>query len=367
MMVSMEMRALPRGAAGVALLRTAGAASTERGSSIAVRCRGTVAPRRADDGRPVADEPPNGEHPGSMRRLVNRISHALESMRRLPLEEEATRLLLGRLLAETVRRRESVRSLREVEFRVFSQWGDDGIIQWLVHRLDIPHRWFVEFGVQDYRESNTRFLLQNDDWSGLVMDGDPDQVARIIASEWSWRHDLRAIAAFVDAANINDLLRGAGVPRELGVLHIDIDGNDYWVWKAIDAVDPIVAIIEYNAVFGGERAIVVPYDPAFQRTRAHFSNLYWGASLPALCRLASDRGYAFIGCNGAGNNAYFVKRDRLLGGVCERSIADGFVESRFRESRDERGRLTHLSGAARLERIRGLPVVNVETGALELL
>ncbi|MBM4113917.1 MAG: hypothetical protein FJ253_11215, partial [Phycisphaerae bacterium] len=171
-------------------------------------------------------------------------------MRQAPISNEATQLLLGRVLAESVRSREAIRSLRDVEFKVFSQFGDDGIVQWLVHRLGIDSRTFVEFGVQDYRESTTRFLMMNDGWSGLVMDGDPAQVERIRSSEYFWRHDLQAKAAFVDAENINGLLRDASVPRELGLLHIDVDGNDYWIWKAIDSVDPVVTIVEYNAVFG---------------------------------------------------------------------------------------------------------------------
>jgi hypothetical protein len=283
------------------------------------------------------------------------------------LAQEPTKLLLGRQLARSVARQGRVSDLAEVEFRVFSEYGDDGIIQWLVHHLDLPQKTFIEFGVEDYRESNTRFLLMNDNWSGFVMDGSGDNVSRIVQSEYYPRHDLIAIAAFVDCENIDALLQRSGFDPEVGILHIDIDGNDYWVWKRITAVTPIVVIAEYNAVFGAERAITIPYDSRFHRTQAHHSNLYFGASLRALHGLAAEKGYAFIGCNSAGNNAYFVRLDRLNDTVREIPLEKGFVGSKFRESRDADGRLSLLSGDARLETIRGLPVLNLDTGMIEPL
>jgi len=90
-----------------------------------------------------------------------------------------------------------------------------------------------------------------------------------------------------------------------------VDGNDYWIWDAVRAVCPVVVIVEYNSVFGSEHAITIPYDPTFQRTKGHFSNLYWVASLKALALLARQKGYTCVGCNSNGNNAYFVRDDRL--------------------------------------------------------
>lgn len=276
-------------------------------------------------------------------------------------------LLLGRLLSETVKSKSEIGSLSEVEFRVFSQWGDDGIIQWLVNNLDIPNRTFIEFGVQNYRESNTRFLMMNDNWSGLVMDGSEANVAQIIDSEYFWKYDLMAKAVFIDRSNVNESIATAGMEKEVGILHIDIDGNDYWIWKEIEVISPIVVILEYNSVFGIERAITVPYRADFDRTMAHHSNLYFGASLAALHRLSYEKGYSFIGCDSAGVNAYFIRKDRLNGKVREVSLEDGYVMSKFRESRNERGELTCVSGLDRIELIRGLPVYNVVTDAIEAL
>lgn len=301
--------------------------------------------------------------------MLTKIRHAATEQSLHGLQRELLReltgqkLLLGRLLARQVRGAVVQPSFAAVEFSVFSQFGDDGIIQYLVQTLDIPQRTFIEFGVEDYTESNTRFLLMNDNWSGLVMDGTAANIDRLVKSDLYWKHDLQAKCAFIDRENIDALIAEHGFEGELGLLHIDLDGMDYWVWQRLSVVRPVIVIVEYNSVFGGERAIVVPYDRNFVRTPAHHSNLYWGASLPALCRLAEAQGYVFVGSNSAGNNAYFVRRDRL-GPLRALAAAEGYVESRYRESRDRDGRLTFVRGAARLELLRGLPVWDVDADEL---
>ncbi|MEM9643640.1 MAG: hypothetical protein AAF989_01490 [Planctomycetota bacterium] len=287
----------------------------------------------------------------------------------IPSEHDSDRLfvLQGRALSSSLCGKRPIHSLREVEFSVFSQFGDDGIIQWLINNLEIPHQTFVEFGVADYRESNTRFLMMNDNWSGLVMDGSAENVQRIQESSYYWRHDLTAKQAFVDCDNVNQLISSASFDREIGLLHIDLDGVDYWIWKKIDCVSPIILIFEYNSVFGMDRAITVPYDKSFYRTDAHHSNLYFGASLAAFCKISQEQGYSLVGCNNAGNNAYFVRNDKLNDTVKAASIEDAFVMSKFRESRDQDGQLTYLSGSDRLKSIAGLEVYNVETDSIEKL
>ena len=89
----------------------------------------------------------------------------------LKKENEEIKLLLGKLLSE-INSKKNPSKVEEIEFKVFSQFGDDGIIQFLTSRInfDEKNRSFVEFGVENYQESNTRFLLFNDNWSGLVID-----------------------------------------------------------------------------------------------------------------------------------------------------------------------------------------------------
>jgi len=117
-------------------------------------------------------------------------------------------------------------------------------------------------------------------------------------------------------------------------------------------------------VFGMDRAITVPYNPSFDRTEAHYTNLYFGASLKALVQLGEMKEYYFIGCNSNGNNAYFVRRDKIKD-LEIKSIQEGYVASRFRESVDKKGNRTFITGENRIELLRGLTVVNTETGAIE--
>lgn len=293
---------------------------------------------------------------------IGRRSQQARLGRELSREIHEAKMLAARALIGQNRARGPLNRLADAEFKVFSQFGDDGIIQYLVHMLDVQPQTFVEFGVEDYSEANTRFLLVNDNWRGLILDGSEPQMAAVRRESLYWRQDLTAIAAFIDRENINDLLAAGGAAGDLGLLSIDIDGNDYWVWDAIHVCRPIIVIAEFNSVFGAQRAVSIPYDPAFVRTRAHWSNLYWGCSLAALCSLAERKGFAFVGCNSNGNNAYFVDRDHLAP-LRALQPEEGYVESRFRESRDQQGNLTYLSGAARRQAIAAMPLVDVETGA----
>lgn len=278
-----------------------------------------------------------------------------EIMRELDL----TRLAIGRHEARTVRTMASG-LIQSAEFRVFSQWGEDGIIQYILNKVPIVNRAFVEFGVQDYRESNTRFLLENDNWSGLVMDAGKSHISYLASSGLDWRYDIQAKSAFVTRENINQLIAETGFRDDVGLLSIDIDGNDYWVFEAIEVISPRIAIVEYNSVFGADRAVTIPYDPNFRRHASHYSGLYWGASLAALCSVATKKGYDFVGSNSAGNNAFFVRKD-VNAELPALTSKEGYVRSLFRESRDTVGRLTFLRAHEdRLAVIRDMPVYDVD-------
>ncbi|MFT5251362.1 MAG: hypothetical protein ACI87N_000340 [Flavobacteriales bacterium] len=272
----------------------------------------------------------------------------------------------GRIWTYLLKQNNNIRSLHDTEFKVFSQWGDDGIIQYLVHYLDIKDKIFIEFGVEDYLESNTRFLLINNNWSGLIMDGSLNNVTKIKENEIFWQHDLIAKSAFITAENIDQLISEESIKGRVGLLHIDIDGNDYWIWKALTVVEPIIMIVEYNSIFGFERAITIPYKSDFSVSTAHFSCLYFGVSILSLCDLAEERGYSFVGSNTAGNNAYFVKNE-FLKDLKPLSAKEGYIKSKFRQSRNESGELNYLRGNEILESITGLPVFNTRTNEIESL
>jgi hypothetical protein len=296
-------------------------------------------------------------------KLLRAVWRRAKQFLHLPEQVAEAKILTARLLISQVRQAGQLDDIRHAEFKVFSQFGDDGIIQYLLHRvrIDENERRFVEFGVETYEESNTRFLLVNDNWKGLVIDGDPRNVRHIRNDRIYWRHDLTALCEFIDAGNIDALIRGAGFAGDIGLLSIDLDGNDYWVWEQIECARPAIVVAEYNSVFGWEHAVSVPYDPAFRRGAAHDSHLYWGCSIAALRLMGAKKGYALVGSNSAGNNAYFVRRERLSG-LRELTAREAYVESKFRESRDASGTLTYLSGVDRRLAIRDMPLVLVERG-----
>jgi hypothetical protein len=279
---------------------------------------------------------------------------------------ETLKLLTGKVLVNQIKQNGMYDDIQEAEFRVFSQFGDDGIIQYLIHHIKPVPQTFIEFGTQDYRESNTRFLLINNNWKGLIIEGDAHCIEFIKHEPTYWRYDLTAVNRFVDEDNINQIFAEHGFRGEIGLLSIDIDGNDYWVWESINIIDPAIVVVEYNSVFGPDYAITVPYDPKFHRTEAHYSNLFWGCSLKALCLLAAKKGYVFVGTNSNGNNAHFVRKDKA-GNLPVRDILSGYTESKFRESRDQHGNLTYLSGADRIRMIRKMKVYNIENGNLETI
>jgi hypothetical protein len=296
-------------------------------------------------------------------RARQRYSAALREVARHAID---AKLLAAKTAIHQVRSLGRLDRLADAEFRVFSQFGDDGIIQYLIHYLDVAPTSFVEFGVESYIEANTRFLLINDNWRGMIMDASADYMSAVQCEDLYWRQDLTAVSAFIDRDNINALLSEHGFAGELGILSIDIDGNDYWVWDRLTCARPVIVIGEYNSVFGPCAPVSIPYEPAFYRTRAHHSNLYWGCSLAALCHLAGKKGYEFVGSNSAGNNAYFIRRDAIRD-LRPLSPAEGYVESRFRESRDAEGRLTFITGPHRRGAIADMPLVDVTTGQTVLV
>lgn len=278
--------------------------------------------------------------------------------RRMRLIQEA----LGRIEARQCEGKDAD-GLADNEFRVFSQWGEDGIIQYLTRLVPIARRVFVEFGVEDYEEANTRFLLTKDNWSGVILDADAEKIARIRTSSLYWRYNLKVIEAFITRDTINALIEGAGLTGPIGLLSIDIDGMDYWVWESLTVVDPAIVVIEYNHRFGADRAVTVPYDDGFERRKADASNIYYGASLKALCGLAERKGYDFVGVNRAGLNAFFVKKELRPARLPALTVAEGFVHGGFSEFFDEHGerrKVTPEDEAAHLSR---LPLVDLDEGA----
>jgi hypothetical protein len=297
--------------------------------------------------------------------LILGIKSALKNIWRITERMDELKINQGLILSALNETRRST-DLADYEFKVFSQWGEDGIIQYLTKAIEIKHKTFIEFGVESFMEANCRFLLMKDNWSGFVIDGSPSNIAILKNSYFYWKYQIDALGAFITKDNINDLLAESRFDEDVGILSIDIDGNDYFILEAIDVVRPRILICEYNAVFGA-RKISVPYDPKFFWTAKHYSNLYWGASLSAITLMANRKGYSLVGTNSSACNAFFVRDDLLNEKVKVLTAEQAFLPSTIQQSRDPQGNLSYLAGKDRLEAIRGLPVVNVETAEREEL
>lgn len=293
--------------------------------------------------------------------FLSQVSRYLRRLTTEPVlaELELQRLLLGQTRLHQLANVPPTR-LAESEARVFSQSGEDGIIEKLIQHLPGIPESFVEFGVQDYREANTRFLLMNRNWRGLVLDGSAENVRAIQQQEIAWRHDFTARCAFITRENIGGLIASFTAPDELGLLSIDIDGNDYWVWEAIEA-RPWIVVCEYNSLFGPRGQFTVPYHADFERTRAHYSGIYFGASIEAFAALGARKGYVLLGSNAVATNLFFVRAE-LAAAFRPQTAAEAHVRIRTRQSRNEQGALNFLDYEASRRLLGELPVVELTTG-----
>lgn len=206
------------------------------------------------------------------------------------------------------------RRLVRYGYKVYSQNDEDGIIAEVFRRIGTTSRTFIEFGVETGVECNTAKLLV-EGWRGLWIESNAASAAAIRRDFASFLADgkLALQESLVTAENINALIGRGGFSGEIDLLSIDIDRNDYWVWKAIEAVDPRAVVIEYNASLRPPMAVVVPYRADAQWDGSN----HYGASLEALVRLAASKNYRLVGCSIAGVNAFFVRAD-----LC----ADRFLE-----------------------------------------
>tara|TARA_B110000879_G_C11095093_1_gene480705 strand:- start:212 stop:1117 length:906 start_codon:yes stop_codon:yes gene_type:complete len=297
------------------------------------------------------------------------FTNTLKKIRSIKQIQNATDTLLlsqGKILEELYSKK-NTNKLSDYEWKIFSQWGEDGIIQFLIREVEIKNKTFVEFGVEDFFESNCRYLLMSSDWQGFVIDGSSKNILRLKNSYFYWKHDLQSLAAFVDKENINKLLSQSNFDRDLGILSIDLDGNDYHILKTINVFEPRIIISEFNPYFGTNRAISVPYDPEFYRIDKHYSGLYFGASIKAIKHLLEEKGYTLVGTGITGGNAYFVRNDLMTEKLSKLAKNSLNFNGHCRESRDIDGNLNFLRGEDRLNEIKGLPVLNVLTGAEEFL
>lgn len=251
------------------------------------------------------------------------------------LKEKQNNILInqGKILSK-INANLSYDNINDYEFKIFSQFGEDGIIQHILNNIEIKNKSFVEFGVENYTEANTRFLLEAYNWKGLILDSSKHFIQNIKNENFYWKFDVLAHHSFINCENVNNILEENKFTGKVGLLSIDVDGNDYWIWKSINVINPDIVIIEYNARYGFKKSITVPYNPNFIRGKDN-NFLYFGASLKALVKLGKSKGYDLICTNKNGNNAFFVKTNLLNKKIKSADIDKIFHKKTFTETEDD--------------------------------
>lgn len=240
--------------------------------------------------------------------------------------DKGTQTLLQLAYRDLLLQNKPLLRLDEVGFRAFSQFDEDGILLYLFTLLGVAHKTSVEICAGVGYECNSANLIINHAWDGLLIDGDPEnvRVARAFYTSYPdtfWRPPT-IVQAWIDAETINDRITENGFSGEIDLLSLDMDGVDFWVWKAITCVNPRVVVLEFNDCIPADVSVAIPYDRGF-RVADHAAKRpgYLNASLAAWVRLGREKGYRLVGRNRNTLNAFFVRNDLRPDLVPEVSVA----------------------------------------------
>ena len=229
------------------------------------------------------------------------LRHWVRHEETIRIRQQLRYLALAQLLARSEPR---PIDLTLFELSLYSQNGEDGVLAEILNRIGVQRGFFVEVGAST-NEANCLGLADVFGWNGLFLEAGNDEYEGL-ARKYAGISRVRVVQELVTAANFNIAsLESRGVPSDFHVLSIDVDGNDYWLWKALDDWKPQVVVIEYNSGLDPSKEVVQPYEPH----RPWDGSSFYGASLAALCGLAHDKGYQLVHVELTGTNAFFVRRD----------------------------------------------------------
>jgi hypothetical protein len=234
---------------------------------------------------------------------------------RLQCIDRETQVLLSLKYQELLHNHCPLPNISDIQFRSHSQNQEDGALLYIFSLVGTTNKKVLELCAGNGFECNAANLIINHHWWGLLFDGDEDQIEagkKYYADnrDTAWTQPNLA-HAWVTAENVNNLIRGWGFDGEIDLLSLDMDGIDYWIWKAIDCVRPRVVVLEFNWVWGTERSVSIPYIPdfAWDEKNEKGAIAYFGASLPAFVKLGREKGYRLVGCENWGFNAFFIRDD----------------------------------------------------------
>jgi hypothetical protein len=227
--------------------------------------------------------------------------------------DRGTQQLLASMYRSSFEKSHHVFGLDEVEFRNYSQNGEDGILWYIFSLLGTVNKRCVEICAGDGIECNSANLIINHGWTGLLFDGDEGHIKK--GREYYGKHPdtfiypPKLVQVWITVENVNQIITSNGFNGEIDLLSLDLDGVDYWIWNAIEAISPRVVVAETQAIWGCESSVTVPYRPDFKTECFNGFGIYSGASLPAFVKLGKKKGYRLVGCQRYGFNAFFVRDD----------------------------------------------------------
>lgn len=261
---------------------------------------------------------------------------------------------------------ESIENLNDLDYQIFSQNGEDGIIDFLINRLGIKIPKFIEIGIGDYSECNSRFIYERCSPSGLVIDCMKDLEKKVSKNVNLWKGQLEIVEKKVSSKNILDIIDAKNFFDKLDIFSIDVDGIDYWIIKELPKNFSKIAIVEYNSVFGKEKSITVPNIDDFNRTNYHYSNLCFGMSLKAAIDIMREKNFYFVGVNLMRNNAFFVSNIFPKNEYFKNLRIDDLTQiddANFQESRNVDGKLNYLNGIEKIKEIAECEVIDLSNSS----
>jgi len=204
-------------------------------------------------------------------------------------------------------------NLNNYKRQVYSQDGEDGIIEKIFDTLKIKKGWYCEFGAGDGNWiSNTKYLREKG-WNGVLIEGDEESFNNLVLN-YSNDKSLTIIKKYVDCEegnNIDDILKNTDIPKDFDLISIDVDGNDLWIWDSIKKYNPKIVVVEYNCAHDPSSSFTIEYDPNHR-----FNNDdYYGATPGAFNKLAKNKGYKLVASTDGLNLFY-----------CREDLADDFIE-----------------------------------------
>ena len=253
--------------------------------------------------------------------------------------------------------------LWDAEVSVFSQNGEDGILNYICDKLELGKPSVIEIGAGNFTECNSRYLAEHRSANVLAVDSRTDLESTVSKLFVYAKTNLLTRTCWVTTENINFLIESAKIEfGDVDIFSLDLDGNDYWVLEAADLSGIKVIVVEFNPLLSKTLPVSVPKDEKFDRTMKHSSWVYYGANLYAFIYLLEQRDFIFIGTTRHGSNAFFIEKSHIGRFNLLRDDLELFSDVRARESRGENGELTFTSADKRQSLIADQPVVIVSTG-----